>query len=116
MDGFELIVSHGHANEWIKIVLAMHELLPIAQEFAKGLLAARRRIDDFAAERFANCDAWNLARRHFDCLDSGADSLRYADAKWAMFERAKALHKSLAIPQCFASCGVCMLAHFHVSE
>jgi hypothetical protein len=48
VDGLELVVAHGHADEWVQLGLVVKEALPVGQHVAQAGFAIGRGVDHLA--------------------------------------------------------------------
>jgi hypothetical protein len=82
MDGFELVVRNGHADERIDRLLFVQEALPVGEQVADALLAFGRGVYDRARGRVGEGGAGYFADRHIDAFDMGADGSGGTRDEW----------------------------------
>ena len=106
MDGFELVMTHGHADQRVQIGLLMQEALPVGQQVTQMRLALRRRVDHLARAVLDQLRARRAPDVHVRAFQ-GAAHLHGGDgAQRPLLERQKAAVQGGAVAQRFLRRGV----------
>src|SRR5690625_4084755 len=98
MNGFELVVSHGHLHQRIQLIgFFMHELLPVTKQVTQKPFPPWRRIDRLASAVVDDTDLFLIADPHRHISDSARYGLGSSRSQRTMREVNETCQKSLTV-------------------
>lgn len=115
VDGFELVMSDGHADERIQLPFVMEEALPVGQQLAQQVFSCRWGIDHFAGAIIGERRPRYPANVHLLVFDDAAYFDRGSRGERPLFQRLKTMAQSGSITQRFLggavrlAIGLCIL-------
>jgi hypothetical protein len=101
VDGFELVVAHGHADQGVQLGLVVKEALPVGQHVAQAGFAFGRGVDHLTGAVVGELGARGAADVHVHALEGAADVHGGGGAQRPRLERLKALVQRGAVAQGF---------------
>ena len=104
MNGLELVVGDGHADEWVDVagaVFPVQEPLPVGEQAADPVLAFGGRVDDLGRGVVGESRARHTPHLHRSVFDAAADELRRCRAEGPSRKRGEPVEERVAIPQRF---------------
>jgi hypothetical protein len=99
VDGFELVVAHGHADQRVQLGLVVQKALPVGQHVAQAGFAFGRGVDHLAGAVVGELGARGAADVHVHALEGAADVHGGGGAQRPGLERLKALVQRGAVAQ-----------------
>lgn len=75
MNRFKLVVSDGHSDKWVELILRVKKCLPVREETTQTLLPIWRRVDRRAGSDALQGGARNAANRRIDAAGYRSASL-----------------------------------------
>ena len=106
MNGFKLVVAHGHADQWVQLGLVVQKALPVGQQFAQVGLALRRGVDHLTRAVVDELGSGGAADVHVHALEGLAHLHGGGGAQGPRLQRLKTLVQRGAVAQCLFGGGV----------
>jgi hypothetical protein len=73
VDGLELVVAHGHADQWVQLGLVVQKALPVGQHVAQAGFAIGRGVDHLARAVIGELGTGRATDVHVHTLQGAAD-------------------------------------------
>ena len=100
VDGLELVVAHGHADEWVQLRLVVKEPLPVGQQVTQAGFTIGWGVDDFARAVIGELGTGRPTNVHVCTLQGAADVHGGGGAEGFGLEGVKALVQGRSVPKC----------------